>query len=246
MKPVQSPAKNLPPGWGEDELTKFLQAAYENQLGAFVQKAAAVQKLTAIDQQFVTAAKTLRGPQNLIEALLLVRCHAAFRAASGLAMAGQAADVHPQCRAMLEDAAYAVHVHRDAAIGKVWLNRHQDAASLKASKKAFQHDAVVRSVTATNRQAAERFEKLYHHAIDFGGHPNERSVTGNMKMVKEPDQLTMLAVMQHGDGLEFDWALKFVAQCGMVSLELLQVIFDAKFELLGINAKMLALRRAGI
>jgi hypothetical protein len=38
-------------------------------------------------------------------------------------------------------------------------------------------------------------------------------------------------------------ALRTVAQCGVVSLELLQVLYNAKFELLGINADMLALRK---
>lgn len=73
--------------------------------------------------------------------------------------------------------------------------------------------------------AAKRFKDLYQRTIDFGGHPNERSVTGNMKMVEEPDRRTMLAILQHGDGVELDHALKTVAQCGMVSLEMLQVVF---------------------
>jgi hypothetical protein len=242
-QPIQAPAKNPPPGWGEDDLSKFLQAAHENQWAAFVRKPSAIRKLIAIDAQFGTASKTLQGRRNAIEAMLLIRCHAAFRTAAGLAMAGQAAESHPQCRAMLEYAAYAVHIYRNPSLGEVWLNRHQGVAGLKASKKAFQHVAIVKSVTAANRDAAKRFEDLYQHTIDFGGHPNERSVTGNMKMIKEPDRLTMLAVMQHGDGVEFDMALKFAAQCGMVSLELLQVIYNAKFELLGINAKLLALRK---
>jgi hypothetical protein len=63
-----------------------------------------------------------------------------------------------------------------------------------------------------------------------------------MKMVNEPGKRTMLSVFQHGDGIELDLALKRVAQCGMVSLELLQVVFNARFELLGINATMLNLR----
>jgi hypothetical protein len=40
---------------------------------------------------------------------------------------------------------------------------------------------------------------LYQRTIDFGGHPNERSVTGSMKMIEEPDKRVMVAVMLHGD-----------------------------------------------
>jgi hypothetical protein len=49
-------------------------------------------------------------------------------------------------------------------------------------------------------------------------------------------------VLLHGDGPELEMALKTTAQCGMVSLEMLQVIYNAKFELFGINAAMLELR----
>jgi hypothetical protein len=99
------------------------------------------------------------------------------------------------------------------------------------------------SVAAANQHAGKRFEDLYQRTIDWGGHPNERSVTGNMKMIEEPDRRVMLAIMLHGDGAELDMALKTAAQCGMVSLELLQVLYNAKFELLGINAAMLHLRK---
>ena len=51
--------------------------------------------------------------------------------------------------------------------------------------------------------------------IDFGGHPNERSVTGNMKMVDEPDRRTMLAMMLHGPGWALDYGLDRTVRCGL-------------------------------
>ena len=54
----------------------------------------------------------------------------------------------------------------------------------------------------------------------------------------------MLAIMQHGDGLALDHALKTVAQCGMISLEMLETVYGAKFMLLGIKAAMLELRKS--
>ena len=76
--------------------------------------------------------------------------------------------------------------------------------------------------------------------------PNQRSVTANMKMTEVPDRREMLAILQHGDGLQLDMALKTTAQCGMIALEMLETIYGAKFELLGIRAAMLDLRRTGI
>jgi hypothetical protein len=200
-------------------------------------------KLMAIDAQFAKVTKGWLNPKSEIAAMLFIRCHGAYRTACGPAMSGQAAECYVQCRSVLEYAAYAVHINRDPSLENVWLNRHQDKAGMKASKKAFQHDAVLASVTAANRHAAKRFETIYQCTIDFGGHPNERAVTANMKMIKEPDRREMLAILQHGDGVKLDMALKTTARCGMIALELLETIYGAKFELLGIKAAMLDLRR---
>jgi len=238
-----SSAVAKPPGWGTDELTKFIDAAHRNQYATFHTKRPATQRLVAIDGEFAKVTQSWMNPPSEILAMLLVRCHGAFRTAASLAMAGQAVETYVQCRAMLEFAAYALHIHRDPSLGLVWLDRHQSPSQMAAQKTAFAHGKVAASVRAANRHAGKRFEELYQRTIDFGGHPNERSVTGNMKMVEETDRRVMLAILLHADGPELDMALKTVAQCGMTSLEMLQVIHDAKFELLGINAAMLELRK---
>jgi hypothetical protein len=241
--PAVARTNPTPPGWAKDELTKFLQETHQQQYATFHNKKGAVGRLVAIDELFVRVSKNWLNPPSEVEAMLFLRCHAAFRAAAGEAMAGQAVECYRQCRGMLENAAYAVHIHRDPSLTTVWLNRHQGEAGMKASKKAFQHIAVAASVVAANQHAGNRFDDLYRRTIDWGGHPNERSVTGNMKMIEEPERRVMLAIMLHGDGVELDMALKTTAQCGMVSLELLQVLYNAKFELLGINAAMFDLRK---
>jgi len=114
---------------------------------------------------------------------------------------------------------------------------------MKAMKAAFSYRKVLAAVTAVNQHAGERFEKLYQRTIDFGGHPNERSVTGNMSMVEEGDRRVMLPFMLQGDGPALDLALKTTAQCGVCSLEILQEVFGALFELLGVKAAILGLRK---
>jgi hypothetical protein len=235
-----------PPGWGDEELSAFIESARQNQYATFLGKRDAMAKLVAIDALFAKVTKDWINPPSQIIAMLFIRCHGAYRTACSLAMSGQAAECYVQCRSVLEYAAYAVHINRNTSLGDVWLDRHVDEAGLKASKRAFQHVAVVDSVKAANRHAAERFETIYQRTIDFGGHPNERSVTANIKVTEELDRRQMLAILLHGDGVQLDMALKTVAQCGMIALELLETIYGAKFQLLGIKAAMLDLRRRGI
>ena len=144
-------------------------------------------------------------------------------------------------RSMLEYAAYALHINRNPDLAQVWLDRHQDEASMEESRNAFSHKKFNKTVVAVNQHAGKRFEELYQWTIDAGAHPNERSVTENMTMADEAGGLTMLAIIQHADGPQLDVALKRTAQCGVCSLEIFQGIFNPLFELLGVNAAILEL-----
>jgi hypothetical protein len=150
-------------------------------------------------------------------------------------------DTYVLCRAILELAAYAVHISGDPKLRTIWLNRHKDDASMKEQKREFSQNSVVASVHQRNPDAA-RFENLYQSAIDFGAHPNELSVTTNTKLTKESGDLGF-QMMLFQDGPPLDYALRFVAQCGLVALEMLQIVFNERFKLLGVNAAMLELRR---
>jgi hypothetical protein len=234
--------KPTPPGWAQDELSKFLQETHQQQYATFHNKREATGRLIAIDELFARISKGWLNPKSEIAALPFLRCHAAMRAAAGEAMAAQVVESYRQCRGMMENAAYALHIHRNPDLAMVWLNRHVDEAAMKASKSAFLLSKVTESVKAANVHAADRFEQLYQLTTDFGGHPNERSVTGSMKVTKHPDRREMLTVMLHDDDAAFNMGLKSVAQCAMVSLEMLQGIFNARFELLGVNEAMIKLR----
>lgn len=211
------PANNKPPGWGEDELSKFIEAAHQNQYATFVRKRDVMAKLVSIDSLFAKVTEGWLNPSNEIVAMLYIRCLGAYRTACSLAMSGQATECYVQCRSALEYAAYAVHIDRNPKLGEVWLNRHADGASMKASKQAFQHVIVAESVKAANHHAGERFEKIYQRTIDFGGHPNELSVTANMKMIEKPGHREMLAILLHTDGVQLDLALKTTAQSGIIA-----------------------------
>jgi hypothetical protein len=87
-----------PPGWAKDNLTKFLQATHQQQYATFHNKKQAVGPLTAIDELFVRVSRNWVNPLSEVEAMLCLRCHAAFRAAAGEAMAGQAVECYRQCR----------------------------------------------------------------------------------------------------------------------------------------------------
>ena len=87
--PLKIPS--TPPGWGQDGLSSFWEAGRNNLFGTFVKKRQIFGKLVGIDNAFTAVSNKWLNPTDKIAALLFLRCHAAFKTASGLGAAGQAA-----------------------------------------------------------------------------------------------------------------------------------------------------------
>jgi hypothetical protein len=137
--PEGARSNSAPPGWGNDELSKFRQQTHQQQYATFHNKRDAKGRLIAIEELFARISKEWLTPKSGINAMLFLRCHTALRAASGEAMAGQVVESYRQCRGMMENAAYAIHIRRHPNLAKVWLDRHVDEAAMKAFVGANLH-----------------------------------------------------------------------------------------------------------
>jgi hypothetical protein len=232
-----------PPGWCSDSLSDFIEAAHQNRFATFVNKKSAYSRLSELDACFLRIAEGWINPQSVITPHLFLRSHAAYRAACEHALAGQVAELFPGVRACLEHAAYALHLHANPSLEEVWMRRHDDDATMKAVKREFHVSNVRASIERSNRHAAKVFDLLYQRAIDFGGHPNERAITGNLILEECDHGQEFRQIYLHGEGLTLDHGLKTTAQAGVCALEILQEVFKARFELLGVRAELLRLRR---
>ncbi len=243
MTPAYKKDVLVPVGWEADGLSKFLQAAHENRVATYATKKAEYQKLADIDACFLTIAGGWLNPVSLITPHLFVRAHAAYRAACEHALAGQLAEVFPMSRVALEYAGYAIHLHHQPMFEEVWLKRHDSEATLQAVKEEFKISNVKATIKKYDQHNAIVFNDLYQRAIDFGGHPNEGALSTNLKLVESDDKREYLQLCLHGDGMPMEYGLKTTAQTGVCVLQIFQDVFKGRFELLGVRAKVLELRK---
>jgi hypothetical protein len=224
-----------PPGWGGDKLTEFATHAISNSFASYVQMRPAVDVLIEIDGLFHKAAENLRNPPDFLGAMLLLRSHSAYRAATRLAMSGEAPETFPLLRACLEYALYAVHINRNQGYGEIWLRRHDDEASLANARRTFQHVTAMETLKSVDERLAQQIKVLYESAIDFGAHPNERAMTGSMTITEVSDGKVFAAVYLHGDRQVLSHLLKTTAQVGLGALLMLSIVFRDRFRLLAID-----------
>ncbi len=227
-----------PPGWGNDKLSEFFESTRQQQFATFANLRWAFAILKEIDDCWLLAASNLNQPQDVLSALLLIRSHSAYRAACATAMATQTPESFVLLRSALEYSGYALHISKNPNLGEVWLRRHDDAESMKAVKKAFQTAAIENTVALTDAKLGDIYKTLYQSTIDYGAHPNERALSGNIRSDKD----TVLSIYLHADELNIVNCLKSVALVGLTCLNLFQNIFSARFLLLGLQERIFALR----
>jgi hypothetical protein len=116
----------LPPRWGDDALSSFLNQAFQNTLATFVRKRQSFEMLLRIDESFLKIGENLSNPAGILGATLLLGSHSAFRAACRLATSGQAPESFPVLRACLEYALYALHINSNEPLREVWMRRHDN------------------------------------------------------------------------------------------------------------------------
>jgi len=238
--------QSKPPGWGTDGLSAFLKMAGSNQASTFALKKPEYKLLSDIDDAFCRIGNNLVNPKSILGANMLFRSHAAYRGSCGLCMSGQVAETFVLLRSCLEYAAYGLHIFKNPALGETWLNRNEDAASLKAVRRAFRAIDVQKTVAGAEARLGEVYEQLYERSINFGAHPNVLGVTASMTMQRDTDQTQLQHLYLHDDDLTLAMGLKSTAQVGATSLHIFQYVFQERFMLLGVRELLMELRKQNL
>ena len=232
-----------PPKWTDDLLSDFADAAFRNVLATFVRKKPQFDTLIQIDRLYVEIAKNLSHPENTLAPLFVIRSHSAYRAGCQLASGGQISESFCVLRACLECALYCLHIYEHDSLGEVWLRRHDDRASLKASKDEFTHGKVMTTLRNNDPKLCATIQSLYERTIDFGGHPNERSISGSLKMETSETEVAVKQLYLHGDSLSLEHGLKSSAQIGLGGLYILRHVFRERFDILDLTSSLDQLRK---
>jgi hypothetical protein len=200
--------------------------------------------IARIDDCFVRAGDGLNDPESLMAAIMLLRCQYAFKAAAAMALAGQAADVFPVLRSVLEYAGYCLLIYETPSLERVFILRHAGDAEKAEQRRAFQSKTVKEAVSRHCTAALTiLYDDLYQRTIDFGAHPNPHAIISTTLVDEsggeKTGEITTFAITKEPEIVLN--ALTSAAQIGLVALHVLDCVFKARFERLGIHHEMEAL-----
>ncbi len=113
-----------------------------------------------------------------VPALLALDAYMVLLSAIRTAMSGHERAIYPLLRTALESGCYVHRMVQEPDLQDVWLNRHSSEQAYKLCRRRFS-SAVADTAKSIGRREASYGQMImdaYDAAIDFGGHPNLRSV----------------------------------------------------------------------
>lgn len=114
------------------------------------------------------------------QALLSMNAFMIYLSAVRMAMTGHEAATFPLFRTALESASYAFLMSEDESLQEIWGNRHRNVKAMQLCRKKFGAavSKAARAIEAVEGRKghAKWINDCYQSAIDFGAHPNPRSI----------------------------------------------------------------------
>jgi hypothetical protein len=129
-----------PPGWGSDELSKFINTASTNTYATFHNLKPEYRRLSEIDAVFREGISNMSNLPNAPESLaafFFAQAHVSFLGAARLVLSGQTSETYACLRLTLENALYGFYVSKNSSSAITWLNRQTSAVAKRKVRDEF-------------------------------------------------------------------------------------------------------------
>ncbi len=237
--------KKIPPGWGQDSLSQFIENAWHNTFATFHNLKVWYTLLKDVHLVFDSMAHNLDRTPDWFASFFLFRSHSAFLGSVRLALSGQIPEAYMVLRGCLENAFYGFYLSRVPTSREIWLRRHDDERSKKMMRKEFEVWHLLSALQSEDVKLHDIAKELYDRTIDLGGHPNERAFFTVMKQTESDSKLTFNSAYLVGNENEpaLQLALKTCAQVGICALSTFQRIYPQRFDILGLSDQLNLLKK---
>ena len=188
---------SLPPNWGDDALSKHMNAAINKGFMTFTSDKPGYEYLVLIDSKF--SAISHYYPNFQWPLLFLAQARSGYRAACQLAISGQIIGSYPILRMCLECSLYALHINQDESALDIWLKRHESDASKKAMKKKFLMEKLQSTLKHIDSELSKNIQTLYELCIDLGGHPNPTGMFRGVQLHEDMRKISISGLQNDSD-----------------------------------------------
>lgn len=225
----------LPKNWGKDHFTKFVEEAHFNIIATAVNLKNEYTLIKDIDNVCHAIVDNLNYTRDWFSGFFFLRLHSSFLGAASLSMSGQIPETFMLLRGCLENALYGFYMSRVSESKEIWLLRHDDEESQKRMKNEFKIRNLFDCLEKENSKIYNITQNLYKKTIDWGAHPNERALSSVLKESESNGNIHFKIDYLTDNKNFISFCCKSVAQVGLCSLHIFNLIWPQRLEIMGIN-----------
>ena len=230
-------------GWGRDELTKEIEETFCNIGVSFLKLKPHFELLKKAHKIYVDAfaqisTNTLEGN---IAHLLFGRNFGCFLGAVRLSSSGQMVETWVMLRACVENSLYAFYIFGSPARATIWVNRHKNEVAKKKCRDTFKVANIWAELKTRSTAIAKEAKQLYDKAIDFGAHPNERSVFTNIVPKQNGSGLSLRLV--NADPTFIRTAVIYTIKTSLLTFRIFALVLPEVFEQPNLDIKVQNLKK---
>ncbi len=102
----------------------------------------------------------------------------------------------------------------------------------------FQNKKIIEELKADDKALGGPVEILYERVIDFGAHPNEKSLSTALKKTDLEHSIIFEINYLTSDPLVIAFGLKTVTQVGIACLKIAEKVLPERFKIIGLSDKI--------
>lgn len=215
---------------GDDSFRAYLTAGTEN-LEEILETGSPF--LTMMDDLDSFLNQHVSGPNVQINnpIIHLMRINARFLLMTGfrIGLTGHVAAIFPVLRTALETGCYALLMSKNDSLPEIWLGRNSSPEGLKACKNAFNKPIkdAQKLVDEHDPILGAWMYALYESTIDFGAHPNAKTVTLHTRISDEEGMTRLDNIGIYGlDNYGYECGLLACVELGLATALVLSMTHD--------------------
>ena len=179
----------------DGDLDDYLRFADKTAASLLNSENSQVQLLREADK-LISATLESDEASDAVIGVLFINASMLWSAGVRIALSGHTAGVFPVLRCALESAAYGTLMLKKPELIRVWLDRHESDEGLDACRKAFTFSKAIAHLKPVKPELHGTLLEAYQSAIDFGAHPNFRSIFDHVEV--DRSQVSETTVLHTG------------------------------------------------
>jgi hypothetical protein len=215
--------------WGKDKLTQEIEKAFCNIGVSFLKLKPHFYLLKKANEIFIDAFEQINTDtiEREIAGLLFGRAFGCFLGAVRLSSSGQMTETWILLRALIENCLYAFYIFASPERADIWVNRHKDEASNKKCKDTFKVGSIWAELKIRSKRTANEAKTLYDKTIDWGAHPNERSLFPNI--VPKPNGSGLSLRLVNADPAFIRTSVIYTIRTSLFTFRIFNLVFPEVF-----------------